>query len=162
MQRIQVRIDRLRRYNADTVYDVFGDLGTGQIDDDHPLTPYPVPLWPLGGGRRGHLLDGHLTVRHLDDVNPDGHLEGTHMEDEHLYPALAVTFETPAYVFGRFGHAVRMSDGAGNLSGAASAAITVNSAPTVPQCVTRSGYDGATDQLTFFFAASRFDAISGR
>ena len=162
MQRVQVRVDRLRRYDSDVRFEVFGDLGTGVIDFDHPLTPRPVALWPEGAPRRGHVRDGHLTVRHLDSVSPDGHLESTHVDSEHLYPALASLYETPPYVFGRFQHSVKMSDAAGNVSAASTAAITVNSAPTVPECVTRLAYDIGQDKLTFSFEPSRFDPVSGK
>lgn len=162
MQRVRVGISRLRRYSSDTVFEVFGDLGDGTIDYLHPLTPRPVALWPDAGPRDGHLLDGHLTIRHADGVNPDGHIEDEHLSGEHLYPALTVTFDTPGYVFGRFQHAVKLSDGAGNESSATSAVLTVNSAPTVPEGVTRSGYDSLTDQLTFLFRPSRFEPVSGK
>lgn len=161
MQRVEIQVDRLRRYSADTSFDIYGDLGTGVIDEDHPLTPHPVRLWPQAATRRGHALDGHLSSRHLDSVDPDGHLEGTHLEDEHLYPARAATFATPWYVFGRFRHAIKMADGAGNVSNGVEAAITINSAPTVPLCVTRKEYDKDIDLLTFSFEPSRFAAMRG-
>lgn len=162
MQRVRVRVSRLRRYNADTVFEVFGDLGIDPIDYLHPLTPRPVALWPEAARRGGHLLNGHLTIRHLDSVDPDGHLEGTHLQGDHLYPALEVTFDTPAYVFGRFFHGVKMLDGAGNESAPSVVGITINSAPTVPGCVKRAGYDAVTDRLTFSFVASRFEPVPGK
>lgn len=162
MQRARIMVNRLRRYSADASFEVFGDLGSGLIDAAHPLTPRPVRLHPEAAPRAGHLSDGHLTLRHLDSVDPDGRFEGVHLFDEHLYPASAVTFDTPPYVFGRFLHEVRMSDGAGNVSAAASRAITVNGAPTVPECVTRSGYDAASDRITFSFTPSRFIPVGGK
>ena len=144
------------------MFEVFGDLGSGTIDYLHPLTPRPVALWPDAGPRAGHLLDGHLTIRHADGVNPDGHVEDEHLRGEHLYPALTVTFDTPGYVFGLFQHAVTLSDGAGNASPATSSGITVNAAPTVPEGVARSGYDSMTDRLTLSFRSSRFDPVSGK
>jgi hypothetical protein len=162
MQRVRVAVGRLRKYASDVAFEVFGDLGTGTIDFDHPLTPRPVALWPGAARRVGHLSDGHLALRHLDSVSPDGHLESGHEETEHLLPAIAVTFDTPAYVFGRFQHAVTVSDGAGNASAASTAAVTVNSSPTIPEGVTRSGYDAQTDRVTFSFVASRFTPVSGK
>ena len=162
MQRVRVTVDRMRQYSAGTVFEVFGDLGSDPIDDLHPLTPRPVALWPEAARRGGHLLDGHLALRHLDSVDPDGHLEGAHLRGDHLYPALGVTFDTPGYVFGRFMHAVRMSDGVGNMSAASVVGITINSSPTVPGCLTRAGYDPVTDRLTLSFAASRFEPVSGK
>ncbi len=162
MQRVEVRVDRLRRYSSDAVFEVFGDLGTGSVDFAHALTPRPVGLWPEAVRQRGHMRDGHVSARHLDGVRPDGHLESTYLEGEHLYPALAAVFETPGYVFGRFLHAVKMSDGSGNESVATTSGITVNSAPTVPECMRRTAYDAGTDRLTFSFVPSRFEPISGK
>ena len=162
MQRVRVSVSRLRQDNAGTVFEVFSNWGRGQVDYLHPATPRPVMLWPEAAPRDGHLLNGHLTARHLDSVDPDGHLEGVHLRGNHLYPALAVTFDTPAYVFGRFVHAVRMSDGAGNGSSASVVAITVNGAPTVPERVIRAGYNPETDQLILSFSASRFEPVPGK
>ncbi len=161
MQRVEVRVDRLRRYGSDAAFVVYGDLGSGTVDFDHPLTARPLRLWPDSAEQRGHALDAHVTVRHLDGVVRDGHVENTHLEGEHLYPALAVTFETPAYVFGRFQHAVKMSDGSGNVSAGVTVGITVNSAPTAPEGVERAGYDSGTDRLTLSFSPSRFVPIGG-
>ncbi len=162
MQRVRVTVRRSRSFNADATFEVFGNLGSGTIDFVHPMTPRSVALWPDGAPRRGHLLDAHLVLRHLDSVGPDGHLESGHVQSAHLQPAMDVFYDTPAYVFGRFQHGVVMSDGAGNASPPTVAAVTVNSSPTVPQCVTRLGYDGVADQITFSFEPSRFDAISGK
>ena len=162
MQRVRVGVSRLRRYDGQTRFEVFGDLGGGTVDFDHPLTPRPVALWPEAAPRAGHLLDAHLVVRHLDSVDPDGHLDGVHLEAEHLWPALLVTYDTPGYVFGRFAHAVKMSDGSGNVSASSTAAVTINCSPTVPACVTRSGYEPVDDRLTFTFGPSRFEPISGK
>ncbi len=162
MRRVRINVERLRRYNADTIFEVLGNLGIGPIDFAHPLTPRPVALWPEAAARAGHLLDGHLSLRHLDSVNPDGHLEGGHLQGEHLYPALVMSFDTPPYVFGRFEHAVRMLDGAGNVSESTVVAVTINGAPSVPGCVERAGYDPETDRLTFSFSPSRFEAVPGK
>ena len=162
MQRVRIEVDRLRRYASDTTFDVFGDLGTGVIDLVHPLTPRRFPLWPEAEPRRGHLVDGHLVVRHLDGVSPDGHLDGAHLRGEHLLPAAAVTFDTPWYVFGRFGHSIVMYDGAGNASSATTVVVVINSDPRPPGCVRRSGYDAATDVLTFSFSPSRFEPVPGK
>jgi hypothetical protein len=162
MQRVRISVERLRSYGGDTVFEVYGNLGTGPIDFFHPLTPRPVALWPQAARRSGHLLDGHVSLRHTDSVDPDGHLEGAHLRGGHLHPALAVTFDTPPYVFGRFEHAVRMVDGAGNESEPTIVSVTVNSAPSVPGCPARSGYDPQADRLTFWFCPSRFEAVPGK
>lgn len=161
MQRVKIKVERWRRFNADAAFEVFGDYGSGTIDYAHPMTPRPVALWPEAGTRAGHLLDGHLTPRHLDGVGSDGHLDGSHLTQEHLFPAMEMGFESPAYVFGRFQHAVRMDDGAQNASSAVVAAVTVNSAPSRPRCVSRGSYDGTTGRLTFNFSPSRFEPIRG-
>lgn len=162
MQRVRVKVLRSRAFNSDASFEVFGDLGTGTIDFDHPMTPRPVALWPEASPRRGHLLDSHLNLRHVDGVDPDGHLEAEHLNSDHQQPAMAAIYDTPSYVFGRFQHAVVMQDGAGNVSAPSVAAVTVNSAPIVPQCVKRDSYNDTTDQITFSFEPSRFMPISGK
>jgi len=162
MRRVRIGVERLRRYAADTSFQVYGDYGSGPIDFVHAMTPRAVALWPEAARRAGHVRDGHLSLRHLDSVDPDGHLEGLHVGGEHFYPALEVSYDTPAYVFGRFTHAVRMVDGAGNESGSATAAVTINAAPTVPGCVARASYDSLSDQITFSFWPSRFEPVPGK
>ncbi len=156
MQRVRIQVPRLRCYGADTGFQVYGDGGTGTIDYAHPLTPQVVALWPEAERRAGHLSDGHLMIRHLDGMDPDGHLEGTHLSDNHLTPAGEIHFDTPAYVFGRFRHGVRMVDGAGNESAATETVVSVNGAPTAPACVERAGYDALGDVVAFTFTAGRF------
>jgi hypothetical protein len=161
MQRVRFEVARLRRYASDVRFEVFGDLGSGEIDYDHALTPSPVRLWSGAPEVVGNVLDGHLTGRHLDHVWPDGHLSGVHLGGEHLYPAVVFVFDSPAYVFGRFQHAVVMSDGAGNSSSVEFGAVIVNSGPKVPQCVARGAYDAATDRQTLTFESVRFGPIVG-
>jgi hypothetical protein len=162
MRRVRVTVPRLRRYSSDVTFEVFGDLGEAGIDFVYPLTPRPVALWPEAGARGGHLLDGHLTLRHLDGVDRDGHLEGAHLEAEHLYPAMGVYYDTPEYVFGRYGHAVKMYDGAGNASAETVSAITVNEAPSAPAEMARAAYDAGSDRISFAFAPGRFEAVAGK
>jgi hypothetical protein len=100
-------------------------------------------------------------LRHLDSVVPDGWLEGVHLADEHHYPGAEVVVESPGYVFGRFVHAVRMVDGAGNVSGTSESSVTVNSSPTIPTLVRRGSYDEGLDQISFSFQGSRFDGLLG-
>ncbi len=162
MRRVRVKVQRTRAFNGDASFEVFGDLGTGTIDYDHPLSPRPIALWPEASPRSGHVRDGHLTLRHLDGACGDGHVDAGHVASDHLQPALDVIYDTPAYVFGRFQHAVVMRDAAGNTSSPTVAAITINSAPTVPQCLARNSYNAVTDQITFSFEPSRFQPISGK
>ncbi len=163
MVRVRLTVLRLRRYAADTRFEVYGDLGTGEIDYDHALPPGPVRFWPEAGERNGHLRDAHLTVRHLDSIDPDGHLETLHLEAEHLRPAWPMVVESPSYVFGRFDHAVKVFDGAGNASAEPPAqyAVTVNTAPVAPRGLKCAGYDDDADQVTFSFHGSRFEPVRG-
>jgi hypothetical protein len=161
MQRVRLEALRLRNLPGDSVFDVFGDLGTGVVDTERPLTPRPIALFPEFTPRQGHLRDGWLSDRHLDGVDPDGHVEADHLKSEHFQPAAGRFFDTPGYVFGRFLHEVNVTDGAGNTSVAESFAVTVNAAPTRPECVQRTGYDAEQDVVTFAFAPSRFAPIRG-
>ena len=163
MIRVRLMVLRLRRYAADTWFEVYGDLGGGEMDYDHPLAPGPVRFWPEAGERNGHLRDAHLTLRHLDSVGPDGHLETLHLEAAHLWPAWPLVVESPSYVFGRFDHALKLFDGAGNASAdpPAQHAVVINAAPPAPRGLKTVAYDQATDQVTFTFHGSRFEAIRG-
>ena len=163
MVRVRLTVLRLRRYTSDTAFEAYGDLGTGQIDYDHPLAPGRVRFWPEAGERNGHLRDAHLTLRHLDSVGPDGHLETLHLSAEHLWPAWPMVVESSAYVFGRFDHAVKVFDGAGNVSSdpPATHAQLVNTAPAAPRRLKCVAYDSETDEVTFSFHGSRFEPIRG-
>lgn len=163
MVRVRLTVLRLRRYSSDTGFEVYGDLGTGEIDYEHPLPPGAVRFWPESGERNGHLRDGHLALRHLDSVDTDGHLETLHVEAEHLYPAWPIVVDSPSYVFGYFDHAVKIFDGAGNVSSdpPAQYAAVVNTAPVTPRGLKCVGYDDAAEQATFSFHGSRFEAIRG-
>ena len=163
MLRVRLTVLRLRRYASDTWFEAYGDLGAGQIDYEHPLAPGSVRFWPEAGGRNGHLHDAHLSLRHLDSVDPDGHFETLHLEAEHLWPAWPIVVESPSYVFGRFDHAVRLFDGAGNVSSdpPAEYAAMVNAAPAALRGLKCVDYDDVTDQATFSFHGNRFEAIRG-
>ncbi|MCK4659161.1 MAG: hypothetical protein KAV82_06525 [Phycisphaerae bacterium] len=163
MIRVRLIVLRLRRYASDTWFEAYGDLGAGTIDYAHPFPPGGVRFWVEAGERNGHLYDGHLALRHLDSVDPDGHLETVHLEAEHLWPAWLMVVDSPAYVFGRFDHAVKVFDGAGNTSSGSPAqyAVTVNAAPPAPRRFKCTGYDSGADQITFSFHGSRFEPIRG-
>ena len=163
MIRTRLTVLRLRRYASDTSFELYGDLGSGEIDYDHSLPPGRVRFWPEAGERNGHLRDAHLMLRHLDSVDPDGHLETLHLEAEHLWPAWPIVLESPSYVFGRFDHAVRLFDEAENVSSdpPARRAVTVNAAPPAPRALKCVGYNEVTDQVTFSFDGSRFEPIRG-
>jgi hypothetical protein len=163
MVRVRLTVLRLRRYASDIWFEVYGDLGSGVIDYAHALPPGPMRLWPETGARNGHVLDGHLAVRHLDSVDPDGHLETLHLLAEHLRPAWPIVVESPAYVFGRFDHVIKLFDGAGNASSdpPAQYTATINAAPAAPHGLKCVGYNAALDQVTFSFHPSRFEAVRG-
>ena len=163
MVRIRLTILRLRRYASDAWFEVYADLGTGGIDSAHPLPPGPVRFWPGAGARLGHLGDGHLAVRHFDSVDPDGHLETLHLAAEHLWPAWPMVVESPAYVFGRFDHLVKVYDGCGNAApdSPARLAVTVNSAPPAPRGLRWVADDGAEGRVRFAFHGSRFEPRAG-
>lgn len=162
MQRVRLLISRTLNLPADTAFEFFGDLGSGSIDYDHPLPPGKTWLWPMAPPRPGHLEEGHLIARHLDSVRVDGHLEGPHLTAGHLEPVLAVAVESPRYGFGRFQHALRMIDGAGNVSPPAIVDTrTINAAPDAPRRLRRSGWDDADASVTFIFDPVRFRPVPG-
>ena len=162
MQRVRLLIPRMIDYPADTAFELFGDLGSGAIDYDHPLPPGQVRLWPEAPPRAGHLEEGHLIARHLDSVRVDGHLEGVHLTAEHLDPVLAVAVVSPRYVFGRFKHALRMIDSAGNASpNSVVDTRTINTAPDAPRGLRRTGWDGGNASVKFTFDPVRFNAVPG-
>ncbi|MCB9849130.1 MAG: hypothetical protein H6817_00325 [Phycisphaerales bacterium] len=162
MQRVRFVVPRLATYASDAAVELYGDLGSGAIDFDHPLPPGRVRLWPVAAGG-GHLAVGHLVARHLDAVDIDGHLAGGHLGANHLDPVEAVVVESPRYVFGRFRHALRMFDGVGNVSTDTPVVFshTVNSAPRAPGDLHRVGYDAESGVMTFSFARVRFGAVAG-
>ena len=162
MQRVRFVVPRLAVYGSDVAVELYGDLGSGTIDFDHPLPPGRARLWP-GAAHGGHLDGGHVVARHLDAVDADGHFAGAHLVADHLDPVEAIVLESPRYVFGRFRHALRMFDGVGNASGAAPAefAHTVNAAPRAPGDLRRAGYDALSGVITFGFSGVRFDAVAG-
>ena len=163
MQRVEFQVMRLRRYHGDAAFEVYGDLGSGSVDLDRPFPPGRVRMWPEAAARRGHLLDGHVALRHLDSADPDGHVETLHLLGEHLYPAWPVRCESPGYVFGRFQHAVRVFDGVGNvdLYSQAEFVTTISTSPTVPRRCRRSSYDSQADRVEIAFEPSRFAPIVG-
>jgi hypothetical protein len=126
------------------------------MDFSHPLTPRRVRLWDDVPPPAGHVQAGHVMGLHLDSVIPDGHTEGTHLLDEHLRPAAPIVFETMAFVFGRFRHAVVMEDAAGNWTsaGVAIQETVINSEPVSADEFAPTGHDGQTGRLTFTFRSS--------
>ena len=163
MIRLRLTILRLSRYAADTAFEAYADLGSGAIDYDHALPPGRIPFWPEAAPRVGHMRDAHLALRHLDSIDPDGHLHTLHLRAEHLRPAWPLVVESPAYVFGRFDHAVRLFDGAGNASSdpPPRIAMTVNSSPEAPRGLKRESFNVATGQVTFSFHPVRFSPLRG-
>ncbi|MCA9252835.1 MAG: hypothetical protein KDA54_17030 [Phycisphaerales bacterium] len=163
MQRVRILVARHPEGPSDVAVEWFGDLGGGTVDHTRLLPPGRQKLWPECAPHVGHLLVGHLMVGHVDTVRDDGHLEVLHLGDGHLQAGFALVLESPRYVFGRFRHALRMLDGAGNATGddALVFAHTVNSSPPVPQNLRRSQWNAATSQLEFMFTPVRFKPIVG-
>lgn len=156
MQSVRLLVPRRKEYRGGDGFEVFGNGGSGAIDFSKPVTNRRVLLWSEAAGRRGHLLDGHLMLRHLDSVDRDGHLSGIHLNDEHLMPAGVIQVEVGRYVLGRFLHAVRTVDGAGNWSSDTPVTLTtvINSCPDRPGRLVALLHDAEADQLTFSFEAS--------
>lgn len=163
MKRLQFNVPRLRSYSADAAFELYGDLGSGTIDYEHPLPPGRVRLWPAAALLRGHLLDAHLGAAHLDAAVRDGHLHDIHLWGGHLEPVLAVAVASPRYVFGRFRHAIRMFDAAGNGSaiGATEFAHTINESPPIAATLRRVGWDDVDGRVLFYFEPVRFHAVAG-
>jgi hypothetical protein len=120
-----------------------------------------VQFWPDAPAMAGHLQGGHVMATHLDSVLPDGHLEGTHLQDGHHWPAAAVAYEAGPFVFGRFGHAVVTTDMIGNATtqGVTVQETVVNSDPPPASDLMPTGYDPVTGRMTFSFTAS--DRLTG-
>lgn len=156
MQSVRILVPRRREYRGGDGFEVFGDGGSGTIDFSHPVTGRRVGLWSEAAGRRGHLLDGHLMLRYLDSVDRDGHFSGVHLNDDHLVPAGVVQVEVGRYVLGRFRHAVRMVDAAGNHVDDTPVTLTtvINSHPDRPGRLSAASYDSETDQIAFGFEPS--------
>jgi len=156
MQSVRLLVPRETEFRGGDGFDVFGDGGGGAIDFSAPLVPRRMRLWAESAGRRGHVLDGHLVLRHLDSVDPDGHLTGLHFHDRFLMPGGALAVEVGRYVFGRFLHAVRMYDAYGNTHGAAPVTLdtVINSVPARPRRLTAKSYDPVGDRVTFSFEPS--------
>ena len=156
MQRVVIHVPRFRQYTSGDGFAVYGNGGTGTVDYERMIGDSVVPFWPLAGRRRGHLLDGHLTLSHMSSVWPEGHLAGMHLIGEHLWPAGVIRFETPLYYFGAFGHVVRMLDAAGNWHEGEPVVVetVVNSSPRGVGDVLVAGYDGGSDCVTVGFAPS--------
>ena len=161
MERGAVGVVRGRRFRSVDGFEVYGDGGTGTVDEDHAVTPRRVLLWPDVAVMAGHLFGGHVMAVHLDSVGSDGQFEGTHLLDEHLYPAAAVVFETGPRVFGRFRHAVVTEDAVGNATAAGVTVheTVVNSDPPAASDLMPVAHDSGTDQLTLTFVPS--DRLTG-
>jgi hypothetical protein len=163
MKRFRFSVPRYDAYAADVSLELYGDLGRGTIDYDRPLPPGRTRLWLDAPPRAGHLHDAHLIAGHLDSVRADGHLEGAHLWHAHLWPVLLVTAESPRYVFGRFRHAIRFFDGAGNPTAGDPVEYDhiVNDSPPVPRGLRRVGWDGQTQRIRFALEPVRFKPVAG-
>lgn len=156
MQTVAITVPRRRAYVAGDAFDAFGDGGTGTIDFTAPLLDRRVALWPEAAPAQGHLLEGHACGRHLDRVDPDGHLEGVHLFGDHHWPAAPVTAETPPVMFGAFQNAVKTYDALGNVKADTPPTHTtvINSSPTAPRDFAKTTYDSGADVMSFSFTAS--------
>ncbi len=156
MQCVRIQVVRGRAYRSTDGWQVCGGAGGDGIDWDHPLTSRRMPFWPDAMGMVGHLLGGHGLGPHLDSVRPDGHLEGTYLLDEQLYPAAAMEFDAGPYVFGRFHFAVVTEDGAGNVvtDGVVIHSCVVNSAPSPAFDLRPVAQEQATGRMSFSFTPS--------
>lgn len=161
MQAIRIGVVRSRSFCSTDGFQVYGDGGTGQMDWVHPVTPRRQLLWDDAPPLVGHLQGGHVMALHLDNVSPDGHLEGTHLLDEHFSPAATVVYETDPFVFGRFRHAVVIEDAVGNAvtEGATVHETVINSEPVPASDLLPVAHDPGTDRLTFSLSPS--DRLTG-
>ncbi len=156
MQRVRLVVLRSGRFAPDEGFHVYGDGGTGIMDWAHPVTPRRILFWDDLVPQAGHLLGGHMTGRHVGGVPRDGHLEGTHLYDGHLEPALAIFFETEPHVFGRFRHAVVTEDAAGNAqtAGATVYERVIHAEPLPARDLRPTAFDEGSGRLTFAFTPS--------
>jgi hypothetical protein len=137
-------------------FEVLGDGGCGVVDPTRPLTDRPIQYWAGLPTKQGHLLDGHLSGLHLDNVVPDGHLIGRHLHAEHLWPADVLEFVTPSLYFGEFAFTVGNVDAVGNKDSGLSDPVTrvVNSSPRPSVILVKSHFDSTTRRLVFGFERS--------
>lgn len=156
METVVIEVPRRRSIRGGDAFEVFGDGGTGTIDTQAPLTDRPIGFWEGSPREEGHTKGGHLTGLHLDQVIPDGHLDGVHATAEHLWPAAAVTFVTRPLYFGLFRFAVGIVDQAENRSGQLSAVVSrvVNAAPRPAGELKRGTFDGVTRRMSFTLTPS--------
>ncbi len=163
MERIHIFVARDPEGPSDVAVEWHADLGNGSVDFSRPLPPGRQKLWPERLKRIGHLFDGHVMIGHLDSTHADGHVEVSHLGDGHLHAGYALVLQSPRYVFGRFRHALRMFDGAGNATdeGAVVTAHTVNASPPIPSRLRRTGWNAASLQLQFAFEPVRFNPVIG-
>jgi hypothetical protein len=162
VQRLRFLAARKSTWATDTALALYGDLGSGTVDFDHPLPPGFVAMWPATPGSAGHLQAGHLQTTHLSGVGPDGHLDGIHLRHPHLAPMMPLVVASPSYVFGRFRHVIRTFDSAGNTlaSGAFEDVRTINAAPAAVDGVRRVT-PCAGGSVRFVFVPVRFHALAG-
>jgi len=156
MQAIRIGVVRGGKYHSTDGFHIYGDGGRGRMDWEHPVTPRRILLWEEVAGAADHLWGGHLMARHLDSLRMDGHLEGTHVLDEHLRPAATVFYETDPFVFGRFGHAVVMEDIAGNAvkDQVAEYETVINSEPASPGDFLPASYSAEYNRMNFSYTPS--------
>jgi len=150
MERVTLRLPRGRALSSEDGCEFLTDGGTGTLDESHPLNRRPLRLWeglPVG---TGHIDGGHLASAHLDDLIPDGCFSGSHLEEEHLFPAALLEWSAPPASFGARRYAARFSDAASNRTTAAVPRTHVfNTAPRQAESLTKTAFDSSTRRLTF-------------
>ncbi len=156
MESVVIEFQRRRSVRGGDRFEIFGDGGTGVIDQSTPLTDQPPAYWEGLPGRRGHLRDGHLATLHLDNVLPDGHLCGRHLSAEHLWPAALLVFVSRPLYFGLFRFAAKTVDLVGNRSATVSEVVgrVVNSSPRRGSSLQKAGFDEVTRRMSFSFTQS--------
>ncbi|MFH1419453.1 MAG: hypothetical protein ABII12_14350 [Planctomycetota bacterium] len=156
MEAVVVEMSRRREIRGGDRFEVFGDGRTGVIDTASSLTDRPMAYWDGLPGKRGHLLDGHLSGMHMDNVMPDGHLCGRRISAQHLWPAEVLTFVTLPVYFGCFRFAVCTVDSSGNRSLTLSESVScvVNSSPRRASSLAKAGFNSESRRLSFSFIPS--------
>lgn len=156
MECIELTVLRRRAFIAGDGFELLGDSGGGSLDLDNTLSVHPIPFWEGRPPHQGHLRHAHVSGGHLDFVEPDGHLSGLHLADDHLLSAAALSWRTRPMYFGMFAFAARAVDRRGNRGALLSPTVTrlVNSSPRPAETLVKSGFDEISRRMSFSFVPS--------
>lgn len=156
MERVRISVPRGRRSRSGDGFQIYSDHGTGSMDWSRPVNSRRLLLWQHALPFTGHALGGHALTPHLDTIEPDGHLEGTHLFDARGYPAAAIEEELEPVVFARLRYAIVMEDDAGNadIASAILREVVVNSFPPAPTELRIRSHDAETGRLELSFKPS--------